>query len=250
MEGLNRRTEVHLFDIQYGHLIHKSKIMVSRFDTTRPDFKNHNSLFICSIFSSFARMIAFLSGLFVKKTPSYVIADVNGVGYDVQISLNTYSHIQNLEKGMLHTHLIVREDAHILFGFFDVAEKEMFLQLIAISGVGPNTARVMLSYMQPHELSRAIVQGNVKALESIKGIGSKTAARIVVELRDKLSKQPIESELNISPWKGNTLQADALNALIALGINRQAADQALKKVMEKEPGAGVELLIKGALQIL
>ena len=198
----------------------------------------------------FVIMIAFLKGEFVKKTPSYVYVDVNGVGYDVQISLNTYSHIQDLEKGLLHTHLIVREDAHLLFGFFDTAEKEMFLQLIAISGIGANTARVMLSYMKPDELSRAIIQGNAKALESIKGIGRKTAERIVVELRDKLAKQPVETDLNISPWKGNSLQADALNALIALGINRQAADNAIQKVLTQDPGVGVELLIKKALQIL
>lgn len=195
-------------------------------------------------------MIAFLNGEFVKKTPSYVFVDVNGVGYEVQISLNTYSRIQDMEKGMLQTHLIVREDAHILFGFFDLAEKEMFLQLIAISGVGANTARVMLSYMKPEDLSRAIVQGNARALEAIKGIGKKTAERIVVELRDKLAKQPIDTDLNISSFKGNTLQTDALNALIALGINRQAADQAIQKVLAQDPGAGVELLIKKALQIL
>ena len=195
-------------------------------------------------------MIAFLNGEFVKKTPSYVFVDVNGVGYEVQISLNTYSRIQDMEKGILQTHLIVREDAHILFGFFDLAEKEMFLQLIAISGVGANTARVMLSYMKPEDLSRAIIQGNARALEAIKGIGKKTAERIVVELRDKLAKQPIDTDLNISSFKGNTLQTDALNALIALGINRQAADQAIQKVLAQDPGAGVELLIKKALQIL
>jgi holliday junction DNA helicase RuvA len=195
-------------------------------------------------------MIAFLTGKFVKKTPSYIHIDVNGVGYEVQISLNTYSHIQEKDAGTLVTHLIVREDAHILFGFGDAAEKEMFLQLIAISGIGANTARVMLSYMKPDELSRAIIQGNAKQLEGIKGIGRKTAERIVVELRDKLSKQPIETDLNISLSKGNTLTNDALNALIALGINRQAADQAIHKVLAQDPGAGIELLIKKALQIL
>jgi Holliday junction DNA helicase RuvA len=195
-------------------------------------------------------MIAFLRGKFVKKTPSYVHVDVNGVGYEVQISLNTYSRLQDQQEGTLVTHLIVREDAHILYGFSDSQEKEMFLQLIAISGIGSNTARVMLSYMKPDDLSRAIVQGNVKVLESIKGIGKKTAERIVVELRDKLAKHPIESSLNISTTKGNTLQSDALNALIALGINRQAADMAIQKVLEADPGAGVELLIKKSLQIL
>ena len=104
--------------------------------------------------------------------------------------------------------------------------------------------------MKPDELSRAIVQGNSRLLESIKGIGRKTAERIIVELRDKLAKQPVDSSVNISTWKGNTLQSDALNALIALGINRQAADKAIQKVLEQEPGIGVELLIKKALQIL
>jgi Holliday junction DNA helicase RuvA len=195
-------------------------------------------------------MIAFVKGQFVRKTPSYVFVDVNGVGYEVQISLNTYSKIQELQEGVLQTHLIVREDAHLLFGFFDLAEKEMFLHLISISGIGANTARVMLSYMKPDELSKAIVQGNSRVLESIKGIGRKTAERIVVELRDKLARQPVDSTANISTWKGNTLQSDALNALIALGINRQAADKAIQKVLEQDPGIGVELLIKKALQIL
>ncbi len=195
-------------------------------------------------------MIAFLNGAFVKKTPSYVYVDVNGVGYEVQISLNTYSAIQDKESGTLQTHLIVREDAHILFGFTDDAEKGLFLQLIAVSGIGANTARVMLSYMKPDELSRAIVQGNIKALEAIKGIGRKTAERIVLELRDRLTKNPIESGANISPWKGNTLQSDALNALVALGINRQAADGAIQKVLTQDPTTGVELLIKKALQLL
>jgi holliday junction DNA helicase RuvA len=195
-------------------------------------------------------MIAFLTGSFARKTPSYVHIDVHGVGYEVQISLNTYTEIQDKESGTLHTHLLVREDAQILFGFADEAEKTLFLQLITVSGVGANTARVMLSYMKPDELSRAIVQGNAKVLESIKGIGRKTAERIVVELRDKLAKQPVETDVNISSWKGNSLQADALNALIALGINRQVADGAIQKVLQQDPNPSVELLIKKALQMI
>lgn len=195
-------------------------------------------------------MIAFLTGTFAKKTPSYVHVDVNGVGYEVQISLNTYSAIQDKDAGTLLTTFIVREDAQLLFGFSDAAEKDLFGQLIAVSGIGANTARVMLSYMKPDELSRAIVQGNARALEAIKGIGRKTAERIVVELRDRLAKQPIETAANISPWKGNTLQTDALNALVALGINRQAADGAIQKVLSQDPTIGVELLIKKALQLL
>lgn len=195
-------------------------------------------------------MIAFLQGKFTVKTPSFLHVNVGGVGYEVQVSLNTYSAVQDKEEGLLLTHLIVREDAHILFGFSSQSEKDMFLHLISISGVGANTARVMLSYMKADEISRAIIQGNSRALEAIKGIGRKTAERIVVELRDKLAKQPVETDLNISSWKGNTLQADALNALIALGISRQAADVAIQKVLVQEPEISVEVLIKKALQIL
>jgi holliday junction DNA helicase RuvA len=197
-------------------------------------------------------MIAYLKGNFAKKTPASVIVDVNGVGYDVHISLNTYTQIQDQDKGILHTHLLVREDAHILFGFFEQAEKDMFLHLIGVSGVGASTARVMLSYMKAEELSRAIVQGNTRLLESIKGIGRKSAERIVLELRDKLTKQPIEAgaELDISTLKGNSLHNDALDALVALGINRQVADTAIKKVLKGGEELPVETVIKNALQIL
>jgi len=193
-------------------------------------------------------MIAFLKGNFVLKNPAFVHVDVNGVGYEVQISLHTYSKIQNLENGILHTSLLIREDAHLLFGFFDLAEKEMFHYLLSVSGIGASTARMMLSYMKPDEISRAIVLGDSKTLESVKGIGKKTAERMVLELRDKLSKQPLES--NISPMKNNTLQQDALNALTALGINRQVAGQALEKAMTVNPNLSVEELIKQALRTL
>lgn len=196
----------------------------------------------------FAAMIAYLKGDFVHKTPANVQVEVNGVGYDVQISLNTYSKIQNLEKGTLLTTLLIREDAHILYGFFDLAEKEMFQHLLGVSGIGASTARVMLSYMKPEELAKSIVQGDTRALEAIKGIGKKTAERMVLELRDKLAKHPLDS--NILPLKNNTLQQDALNALTALGINRQAASQALEKTIAAEPNLSVEELIKKALRTL
>lgn len=193
-------------------------------------------------------MIAYLKGDFVHKSPAVVHVEVQGVGYEVQISLNTYSKIQGLEKGILHTSLLIREDAHILYGFFDLAEKEMFQQLIAVSGIGASTARVMLSYMKPDELARAIVLGDTKSLEGIKGIGKKTAERMVVELRDKLAKQPVES--NISPMKNNTLHTDALNALTALGISRQAAELAVQKTLTADPHLSVEELIKKALRTI
>ncbi|HEY6063028.1 MAG TPA: Holliday junction branch migration protein RuvA [Chitinophagaceae bacterium] len=193
-------------------------------------------------------MIAYLKGDFVHKSPALVQVDVNGVGYEVQISLNTWSRIQQLEKGMLHTSLLIREDAHILYGFFDLAEKEMFHYLISVSGIGASTARVMLSYMKPDELVRAIISADTRTLEGIKGIGKKTAERMVLELRDKLAKYPLES--NISPLKNNTLQQDALNALMALGISRQAASQALDKTMAAESNLSVEELIKKTLRTL
>lgn len=174
--------------------------------------------------------------------------DVNGVGYDVQISLHTYSSIQNLEKGLLHTCLLIREDAHILYGFFDTAEKEMFQHLLSVSGIGASTARVMLSYMKPDDLSRCIVLGDSRTLEGIKGIGKKTAERLVLELKDKLAKQPAES--NNSSVKSNTLQQDALNALTALGISRQAAGIAIEKTLAGNPNLSVEELIKKALRTL
>ncbi len=193
-------------------------------------------------------MIAYLKGDFVHKSPAVVQVEVNGVGYEVQISLNTYTKIQNMEKGLLHTSLLIREDAHILYGFFELAEKEMFQHLVSVSGIGASTARVMLSYMKPDELSRCIIQGDSRTLEGIKGIGKKTAERLVVELRDKLAKQPLET--NISALKNNTLQQDSLNALTALGINRQAAGQAIEKTLAANPNLSVEELIKMALRTL
>ena len=193
-------------------------------------------------------MIAFLKGDFINKNPASVLVDVNGVGYEVQISLHTYSKIQHLDKGQLHTSLLIREDAHILYGFFEMAEKEMFLQLINVSGIGASTARMMLSYLKPDDLAKAIIHGDIKTLESIKGIGKKTAERIVVELKDKLAKHTLET--NIPAMKHNTLHTDALNALLGLGINRQAAEQAIQKTLAQEPGLPLEDLIKKALRIL
>ncbi len=194
-------------------------------------------------------MIAYVKGDFINKTPATVHVDVHGVGYEVLISLNTYSSIQSLEKGVLFTFLHIKEDAHTLYGFFEVAEKEMFIKLISISGVGASTARMMLSSLKPEEIARAIVQGNTKLLESIKGIGKKSAERIILELKDKLSKQSLEA--NIYPAVNNTTEQDALNALIALGIARPMAEQALRKISSSGPAnEKVEDIIKQALKIL
>lgn len=192
-------------------------------------------------------MIAFLKGRFVKKTPALVYVDVNGVGYEVHISLHTYTGISGLEEGLLYTYFHVREDAQLLYGFIDEAEKEMFTQLISVSGVGASTARMMLSAMRPSELAASITQGNARQLESIKGIGKKSAERIILELRDKVRK--IGSQINNETLTDNTLENDALNALMALGIARTSGEQALAKVMKLNPHPEkIEDIVKQALK--
>ena len=194
-------------------------------------------------------MYAYLNGKFTFKNPAQVYVDVNGVGFEVNISLNTYSHIQSLNEGKLFTFLQIKEDGHTLFGFFDKGEKEMFVQLISVSGVGAATARMMLSHLLPDEISRAIIQGNIKLLESIKGIGKKTAERLVLELRDKVGK--IIADTGITATAGNSLQQDALNALIALGISKQQAESSIHKINLAQPNINnLEELIKKALKAI
>jgi Holliday junction DNA helicase RuvA len=194
-------------------------------------------------------MIASLTGNFLVKTPSFVHINVHGVGYEVQISLNTYSKIQDTKEGTLFTHLQIKEDSHTLFGFSELTEKELFIQLISINGVGASTARIMLSSMQPAELRSAIASGNTGALEKIKGIGRKSAERIVLELREKMVKAGVES--TSSGFKYNTLDNDALNALMALGIQKNVAENALKKAKNTSPeDNNLESLIKKSLQLI
>lgn len=203
---------------------------------------------IPTILLIFEVMIAYLRGTFTHKTPTVVFVDVQGVGYEVNISLNTYSSIEDKLEGSLYTHLQIKEDAHVLFGFFDIGEKAMFLKLISISGVGASTARMMLSSMKHEEVAQAIAQGNSKQLESIKGIGKKTAERIVLELKDKVSKND-----QLSPNSTlihNTLEQDALNALMSLGISRGAAETAVKKVLSANEKINLEQLIKKSLQVI
>lgn len=195
-------------------------------------------------------MIAFVKGHFAVKTPARIVVDVNGVGYELNISLNTYSAISQKDSGQLFTYLHITENAHSLFGFADMAEKELFMQLISVSGVGASTARMMLSGMKPEEITRAIVQGNTRQLESIKGIGRKSAERLIVELRDKLGKQSPEGN-HLPGFSAQQNDADAVNALISLGIGRVMAEQAVKKVLKAEPdNHSLEDIIKQALKNL
>lgn len=208
-----------------------------------------NKLSLFSLSTDQEIMYAYLQGKFTYKSPAQIYIDVNGVGYEVNISLNTFAAIQHLNEGKLFTHLQVKEDGHILFGFFDKEEKEIFLLLISVSGVGAATARMMLSSIKPEEVNRAIIQGNVKLLESVKGIGKKTAERLVLELKDKINKQAVTSG-NVY-LKGNTLEQDALTALTALGISRIQAEQSIQKIIRSEPDIShLEELIKKALKAI
>ncbi|MGJ7033387.1 Holliday junction branch migration protein RuvA [Niabella hirudinis] len=193
-------------------------------------------------------MYAYLKGGFVNKTPSSVIIDVNGVGYEVHISLNTYSKIETQKEGLLFTHQIIREDAQLLYGFADSKEKDIFLGLISVSGIGAGTARLILSYMKPDEIVKAITYGDAKSLERIKGIGKKTAERAVLELKDKLGKLHIDLPVALSPATAPSVRQDAAEALQALGIQRSQAEQAVEKVLGLEPEISLEQLVKKALK--
>ncbi len=198
-------------------------------------------------------MFAYLKGKLAYCTPAMVHLDVAGVGYEVHISLNTYSAIQQMNEARLWVHLQIKEDAHTLFGFYEEIEKQLFLQLLSVSGVGASTARMMLSSMTPAELAQAIAHGNEKLLEKIKGIGAKTAKRIILELKDKVTRaQPVLATDMPAVHINNNNQQDALNALVALGIAKPAAEQALTKVLKAMPQLeeSVEDLLKHALKNL
>jgi Holliday junction DNA helicase RuvA len=191
-------------------------------------------------------MIVFLNGNYLTKNPAYVWMEVNGIGYEVNISLHTYSKIQSLEKGRLLTYLHIKEDGHSLYGFFDEEERNLFLLLISVSGVGTSTARMMLSSMKPDEISNAIRTDNEVALGRIKGIGPKSAKRLILELKDKLLKT--KGEVNLDTSSHNNLENDALNALVSLGIARNAAFVAIQKSLKQEAGLCLEDLIKLTLK--
>ncbi|GAA4302537.1 Holliday junction branch migration protein RuvA [Compostibacter hankyongensis] len=192
-------------------------------------------------------MIAYIEGRLSYKSPAVVYLENNGVGYEILISLHTYTQLQHLERCRLLTFLHIKEDAHTLYGFFEESERQVFLQLLSVSGVGASTARMILSSMQPEEIQAAILQENEGVLERVKGIGAKTAKRIILELRDKVLKQ---KEIPHMPASArSTLQADALQALLALGIARSAAESAVQKAMKASPGMQqVEELIKLSLK--
>lgn len=194
-------------------------------------------------------MIHHIKGRLFEKSPTHAVIEAGGVGYFLNISLITFSKLGNEENVTLYTHLSIKEDAHTLYGFAEKSEREIFRQLISVNGVGASTARVMLSSMTADEITSAIVTGDVDALKSIKGIGAKSAQRIIVDLKDKLGK--IEGlEQNILTFANNTSRDEALSALLALGFTKNSVDKVLNKVLKAQPDLDVEGLIKEALKNL
>jgi len=195
-------------------------------------------------------MIAYLQGKLAYKDRAHVIIDVQGVGYDVKISLRTYDSLsEGDEKCKLFTHLQIKEDAHTLVGFYEMDEKLLFLDLISVSGVGVTTALVMLSSFSSGEIRGAIMNENIALIQSIKGIGSKTAQRVILELKDKCKKDTLFVEAGkSSPDKSYGIKQEALSALVTLGIPRVAAEKNLDQLLKSNPEATIEQLIKLALR--
>lgn len=193
-------------------------------------------------------MYAFISGKVTEKTPAYVVIDNHGIGYFINITLNTFTAIGEKEEVKLYTHTQILEDAHNLFGFYSQKERDLFELLISVSGVGCNTARLILSSLTVSELSNAIANDDAKTIQSVKGIGTKTAQRIVIDLKDKLKKIDVQTEIFSVP--NNTIRTEALSALTILGFNKTAIEKALDKILKQNPDASVEALIKEALKIL
>jgi len=193
-------------------------------------------------------MYEYISGKITELTPACAVVENNGIGYLVHISLTTYTHLFGTEKAMLYLHHVVREDAQLFYGFFSRQERELFRLLISVSGVGPNTARMMLSSTSPDEIQKAISTANILVLKSIKGIGQKTAERIIVDLRDKINKAGAQDE--ILSGGHNTIKEEALSALLMLGFSRNANEKVLNNLLAENAGLSAEELVKQALKLL
>ena len=193
-------------------------------------------------------MITQIKGKLVEKNPTQVVVDCNGIGYEINISLFTFSSLSSDENIKLFTHLQVREDAHILYGFFTVLERAVFRLLISVSGIGSSTARTMLSSLTPSEIQHAIGTEDVATIQGVKGIGLKTAQRLIIELKDKIKSLQGTDEIPV--FKSNTIKEETLSALEVLGYSRKASEKIVDKLIQGEPDSSVERLIKSALNKL
>lgn len=192
-------------------------------------------------------MISYIKGEITFKNPTFIIVETGGIGYRINISLNTYVQIEKLEKVKILTHLQVKEDSHTLYGFADGNERGLFRQLISVSGIGPATAQIALSSLTPDEIKSAIIGENELAFKKVKGIGPKTAKRIILDLKDKIMKENIDMPISFSP-ADNTIRDEALSALVALGFNRTKVQKTLNGILRMQPDIkNVEELIKHAL---
>jgi Holliday junction DNA helicase RuvA len=190
-------------------------------------------------------MITHLQGKLVEKTPTQVVIDCGGVGYHVNISLHTYSLLPSTDFIKLFTHLQIKEDAHTLFGFVEKSEREIFKLLLSVSGIGASIARTMLSSLDPKQITNAIASGDVLTIQSIKGIGSKTAQRVILDLKEKILKLYDLDEVSMS--QNNTNRDEALSALEVLGFVRKASERVVEKIIQEDPDSSVESIIKKAL---
>jgi Holliday junction DNA helicase RuvA len=193
-------------------------------------------------------MFEFIKSKIAELNPAYAVMDTGNVGYFVNISLNTYSVLKEGNEQTLYIHQVIKEDAHILFGFADKLERELFRMLITVSGVGANTARMMLSSLSVSDLKNAILSSNVSILQGIKGIGAKTAQKIIIDLRDKIGKAGAETDIFSS--EGNTKREEALSALVMLGFNKSSVEKILDKILRENAGISVEQIIKLSLKQL
>jgi len=193
-------------------------------------------------------MIAHLQGKVVEKTPTQVVIDCGGIGYHVNISLHTFSLLPKTDFVKLFTHLQIKEDAHTLYGFVEKSEREIFKLLLSVSGIGAGIARTMLSSLDPKQITNAIASGDVSTIQSIKGIGSKTAQRVILDLKEKVLKLYDLDEVTMS--QSNTNRDEALSALEVLGFVRKTSEKIIEKIVKEDPDASVETLIKKALKNL
>jgi len=193
-------------------------------------------------------MFEYIKGAVISLKPSHVILETNSIGYFITISLNTYTQLNGKENVKLFIHQVIREDAHLFYGFATESERELFRMLISVSGIGSNTAIMMFSSLSPDEISQAILNENVVLLKSIKGIGIKTAQRVIIDLKDKVGKSPASEQIVASA--DNTLRNEALSALVMLGFAKKPAEKELDKILAAQPNLSVESVIKLALKSL
>lgn len=193
-------------------------------------------------------MYEYISGKFIELNPTYLIVEAGGVAYFVNISLHTYSKLSNRKEGIIFLHQVVKEDAHVLYGFSEKSERELFRLLITVSGIGAATARMMLSSLETDEIRQAILTEKVDVLKSVKGIGLKSAQRIVIDLKDKIGREPAGSELFLTG--NNTIREESLSALVMLGFSKAACEKVIGQLLREKPDLLLEELIKQALKKL